>query len=65
MSIAKFNEKFDNIIKSEYESLAGYIINKIGTIPKNRDVFFLDIGQVKIIKASLRKIEIIQLYINK
>ena len=65
MSISKFNEKFNNIIQSEYESLAGYIINEIGRIPKNREVFFLNIGQVKIIKASLRKIEIIQLYINK
>ena len=65
MSIAKFNEKFDNIIQSDYESLAGYIINEIGRIPKKREVFFLSIGQVKIIKASLRKIEIIQLFVNK
>ena len=53
MSIAKFNEKFNNIIQSEYESLAGYIINEIGRIPKNREVFFLNIGQVKIIKAFI------------
>ena len=65
MSIAKFNEKFDNIIKSNYESLAGYIINEIGRIPKKREMFFLSIGQVKVIKASLRKIEIIQLFVNK
>ena len=65
ISITKFNEKFKNIIQSEYESLAGYIINEIGRIPKNREVFFLRIGQVKIIKASLRKIEIIQLFLNK
>ena len=65
ISITKFNNEFDNIIKSEYESLAGYIINEIGRIPKNREVFFLSIGQVKIIKASLRKIEIIQLFLNK
>ena len=65
ISIAKFNDKFNNIIQSEYESLAGYIINEIGCIPKNKDVFFLNIGQVKIIKASLRKIEIIQLFLNK
>ena len=64
ISISKFNEKFDNIIQSEYESLAGYIINEIGRIPKNREVLFLNIGQVKIIKASLRKIEIIQLFLN-
>ena len=62
ISISKFNERFGNIIQSEYESLAGYIINEIGRIPKNREVFFLNIGQVKIIKASLRKIEIIQLF---
>ena len=30
MSIIKFNEKFNNIIQSDYESLAGYIINEIG-----------------------------------
>ena len=63
ISIAKFNEQFDNIIQSDYESLAGYIINEIGRIPKNREVFFLSIGQIKIIKASLRKIEIIQLFL--
>ena len=65
ISITKFNEKFNNIIQSEYESLAGYIINEIGRIPKNKEVFFLKIGQVKIIKASLRKIEIIQLFLNR
>ena len=64
ISISKFNQRFDNIIQSKYESLAGYIINEIGRIPKNREVFFLSIGQVKIIKASLRKIEIIQLFLN-
>tara|TARA_Y100001970_G_C14186671_1_gene832998 strand:+ start:236 stop:1438 length:1203 start_codon:yes stop_codon:yes gene_type:complete len=64
ISITKFNEQFGNIIQSDYESLAGYIINEIGRIPKNREVFFLSIGQVKIIKASLRKIEIIQLFLN-
>ncbi len=64
ISISKFNERFGNIIQSEYESLAGYIINEIGRIPKNREVFFLGIGQVKIIKASLRKIEIIQLFLT-
>ena len=64
ISISKFNEKFNNIIQSEYESLAGYIINEIGRIPKNREVFFLNIGQIKIIKATLRKIEIIQLFPN-
>ena len=63
ISITKFNEQFDNIIQSDYESLAGYIINEIGRIPKNREVFFLSIGQIKIIKASLRKIEIIQLFL--
>ena len=65
ISISKFNQKFNNIIQSDYESLAGYIINEIGRIPKNREVFFLSIGQIKIIKASLRKIEIIQLFVNK
>ncbi len=64
ISINKFNEQFNNIIQSDYESLAGYIINEIGRIPKNREVFFLSIGQVKIIKASLRKIEIIQLFLT-
>ncbi|MAV64598.1 MAG: HlyC/CorC family transporter [Pelagibacteraceae bacterium TMED124] len=65
MSVAKFNQRFNNIIQSDYESLAGYIINEIGKIPKKREVYFLNIGQVKIIKASLRKIEIIQLFINR
>ena len=65
ISITKFNKQFNNILQSEYESLAGHIINEIGRIPKNREVLFLSIGQIKIIKASLRKIEIIQLFLNK
>ena len=43
ISITKFNQRCDNIIQSEYESLAGYIIIEIGRIPKNREVFFLSI----------------------
>ena len=45
--------------------ILGIYLSEIGRIPKNREVFFLNIGQIKIIKASLRKIERIQLYLNK
>ena len=60
-----FNEKYNKIIpKGDYETLGGYIINKIGRIPNKNEHLFLDIGQVIIKNSSSRRIEQIQIYLN-
>ena len=60
-----FNDKFNNIIPhGDYETLGGYIINKIGRIPNKNEHLFLDIGQVIIKNSTSRRIEQIQVYLN-
>ena len=62
----EFNKLFDNLIPNgNYETLAGYIISKIGRIPNQGESLFLPIGQILIKKSSSRKIEEIQIYPNK
>ena len=62
----EFNKLFNNLIpKGNYETLAGYIISKIGRIPNQGENLFLSIGQILIKKSSSRKIEEIQIYPNK
>ena len=65
MNTNDFNKEYNNIIpKGEYETIGGYIINQIGRIPNKNELFFLPIGQVKIIKSSSRRIEQVQIYKN-
>ena len=60
-----FNNKFNNIIpKGDYETIGGYIINKIGRIPNKNEHLFLDIGQIIIKNSTSRRIEQIQIYLN-
>ena len=60
-----FNDKFNNIIPiGDYETLGGYIINKIGRIPNKNEHLFLDIGQVIIKNSTSRRIEQVQIYFN-
>jgi len=60
-----FNDKYNNIIpKGDYETLGGYIINKIGRIPNKNEHLFLDIGQIIIKNSTSRRIEQIQIYLN-
>ena len=60
-----FNDKYNNIIPDgDYETLGGYIINKIGRIPNKNEHLFLDIGQVIIKNSTSRRIEQIQIYFN-
>ena len=60
-----FNEKYNKLIPNgDYETIGGYIINKIGRIPNKNEHLFLDIGQVIIKKASSRRIEQLQIYLN-
>ncbi len=65
ISINDFNKKYDNLIPiGSYETIGGYIINKIGRIPKKNEHLFLDIGHVIIKKATSRRIEQIQIFKN-
>ena len=60
-----FNDKFGNLIpEGDYETISGYIINSIGRIPNKNEHVFLPIGQVIITKASIRRIEQIQIYLK-
>ena len=61
-----FNNKFGNIIpEGDYETLGGYIINKIGRIPHENEHLFLDIGQIIIKKSSSRRIKQMQIFLNE
>ncbi len=61
-----FNDKFNQIIpKGDYETIGGYIINKIGRIPNKNEHLFLDIGQVIVKNSTSRRIEQIQIYLGK
>jgi CBS domain containing-hemolysin-like protein len=61
-----FNNKFGNIIpEGDYETLGGYIINKIGRIPNENEHLFLDIGQVIIKKSSSRRIKQMQIFLSE
>ena len=65
MDCEVFNQKFGNLIKDgDYETLGGYIINKIGRIPNKNEHLFLDIGQVIIKNSTSRRIEQVQIYFN-
>jgi len=60
-----FNNKYGNIIpEGDYETLGGYIINKIGRIPHENEHLFLDIGQIIIKKSSSRRIKQMQIFLN-
>ena len=59
----EFNKLFNNLIPpGNYETLAGYIISKIGRIPNQGENLFLEIGKIEIKKSSSRKIEEIIIY---
>ena len=56
----EFNEKFNlNLKEGEYETLNGYIINRLGEIPqKNKNIEIKeDMVSIKVIKTNNKKIE--------
>ena len=66
MKCDNFNNKHNNIIPDgAYETIAGYIISKLGRIPTAGENLFMDIGQVIIKKASDRYINQVQIYPKK
>ena len=59
----EFNSEFGNMIPSgEYETVGGYIISHLGRIPNKGEHLFMPIGQIVIIKASIRQIHQVQIY---
>ena len=50
------------IPNGDYETIAGYIVNEIGRIPKKDEHLFLEVGHVVIKKATTRRIEQIQIF---
>jgi len=65
ISIEDFNKKYNNLIpKGDYETIGGYIIKEIDRIPNENEHLFLNIGHIIIKKASSRRIEQIQIFIN-
>ena len=65
ISIKEFNKKYSDLIPlGDYETIGGYIIEKLGRIPNKNEHIFLQIGQILIKKASSRRIEQVQIFIN-
>ena len=65
ISIKEFNEKYNNLIPlGDYETIGGFIIEKLGRIPNKNEHLFLQIGQILIRKASSKRIEQVQIFIN-
>ena len=65
ISIKEFNKKYNNLIPmGDYETIGGYIIEQLGRIPNKNEHLFLQIGQILIKKASSKRIEQVQIFIN-
>ena len=66
ISIEDFNKKYNDIIPNgDYETIGGYIIKEIDKIPNENEHIFLNIGHIIIKKATARRIEQIQIFINQ
>ncbi|MGC8802459.1 MAG: hemolysin family protein [Bacteroidales bacterium] len=63
LDITTLNEKYNlNIpLSDEYETLAGYIMHRIGKIPINNEIFHFDGFSVKILKTSHNRIDLVYL----
>jgi CBS domain containing-hemolysin-like protein len=59
------NEKYDlNIEEGDYETLAGYIISKLGRIPAQGETVEIDNYTILIARAASQKIELVKLTNN-
>lgn len=63
IDITTLNEKYQLQIpvSDEYETLAGYIMQRIGKIPANNEFFRFDGFSVKILKTSQNRIDLVYL----
>jgi len=62
VEIDYINEKYELKLKEgDYETLSGFITNRLGRIPRQGEVETLDNFRVQIIRASSQKIELVKL----
>ncbi len=65
VEIDSINEEFQiNIPEGEYETIAGYIITKIGRIPKKGEKIKIDNFTIEIMFAEKTKIDLLKLIVN-
>lgn len=59
------NEKYElNIEEGDYETIAGYIISKLGRIPAQGETIEVDNYTILIVRAAAQKIEVVKLIRN-
>lgn len=65
VEIDHLNEKYKiGIPEGDYETIAGYIENRIGRIPKQGESFLIDNYDIIIVKATHTRIELIKLIVR-
>ncbi|MGQ9799060.1 MAG: hemolysin family protein [Ignavibacterium sp.] len=65
VEIDHLNEKYKvGVPEGDYETVAGYIENRIGRIPKQGESFLIDNYDIIIVKATPTKIELVKLIVR-
>jgi len=65
IEIDHLNEKYDlNIEQGDYETLAGFILTKLGRIPEQGETIKIDKFTILIARSSKQKVDIIKLIVN-
>lgn len=65
VEIDHLNEKYKiGIPEGDYETIAGFIENRIGRIPKQGESFLIDNYDILIVKATQTKIELVKLIVR-
>ncbi len=60
------NEKFGiGILKGDYETLAGYVISKIGKIPSEGEEYSVDQFKIVVLKSTKTKLELLKLIVQR
>ena len=67
MEIEEINEKFHLDIPEDdgYQTIAGFILDRLETIPNEGEQFRIDNFSFKILKKSAARIELLQLTVNE
>jgi putative hemolysin len=66
VEIDHINEKYNiNLPVGDYETIAGFIINKLGYIPKSNETITIDNYKFLIIRANKVRIDILKLTVKK
>jgi CBS domain containing-hemolysin-like protein len=65
IEIDHLNEKYDlNIEQGDYETLAGYILTKLGRIPEQGETIKVDNFTILIARSSKQKVDTVKLIVN-